>query len=132
MYIRIVTQKNKLTGQVYVTHSLVEAYRNAEGKVRQHTLMNLGTQFDIPKEYWKILADRIEEIRQGQVSLLELDPILEKEAQRIAKLIIQKYSETLASNQKPTQKQSDYQTVDLNIVVKKIYLILKKPLPCMI
>jgi transposase len=116
MYIRIVTQKNKLTGQVYVTHSLVEAYRNAEGKVRQHTLMNLGTQFDIPKEYWKILADRIEEIRQGQVSLLELDPILEKEAQRIAKLIIQKYSETLASNQKPTQKQSDYQTVDLNSI----------------
>jgi transposase len=116
MYIRIVTQKNKVTGQAYITHSLVEAYRNAEGKVRQHTLMNLGTQFDIPKEYWKVLADRIEEIRRGQVSLFELDPILEKEAQRIAKLIIHKFSENVSANKKATQKHSDYQTVDLNSI----------------
>lgn len=118
MYIRIVTQKNKTTGEVYITHSLVESYRNAQGKVRQQVLLNLGACFDIPKEQWKLLADRIEEIRQHQRALFELEPSLEKEAQRIAKLVIQKFSESPA-NQKNNQegmKEKDYQKVDLNSI----------------
>ena len=63
MYIRHVTQKNKKTGELYTTYRLVEAYRNAQGSVRQQVLLNLGCHFDVPKEQWKVLADRIEEIR---------------------------------------------------------------------
>jgi transposase len=98
---------------------LVETYRNAEGKVRQQALLNLGNHFDVPKEQWKLLADRIEEIRQGQQSLLALDTSLEKESQRIAKLLIQKFSRNESSGSSSLKKNSpppvsDYQTVDVN------------------
>lgn len=118
MYIRIVTQKNKNTGAVYATHRLVESYRNAQGKVRQHVLLNLGCQFDLPKDQWKLLADRIEEIRQGQQALIQLESFFEKEAQRIAKLVIQKFSETpvVEKNKKQTTKPTDYQTVNVNSI----------------
>ena len=71
---------------------MVEGYRTANGKVRQETLSNLGTKFDIEKDNWKPLADRIEELLSSQTSLFELEPSLEEEAQRIAGLISHKYS----------------------------------------
>ena len=92
MYIRKVTQKNKKTGEVYITHRLVESYRNVEGKVRQQALLNLGSHFQIPKEQWKIVADRVEKIRNGQKRLFDIEIDLEKEAQRIAKLVTHKLS----------------------------------------
>ena len=118
MYIRHVTQKNKKTGELYTTYRLVEAYRNAQGSVRQQVLLNLGCHFDVPKEQWKVLADRIEEIRQGQRTLFGLEVPLEKEAQRIAKCIIQKFSqvETASFEKTPTSPITDYQTVDLNSI----------------
>jgi hypothetical protein len=117
MYIRIVTQKNKATGEVYSTHSLVESYRNAQGKVRQHTLLNLGSHYEIPKEQWKLLANRIEEIRQGQKSFVLLESVLEKEAQRIAQLVIRKFSENVVFDKsKKTDQQNDYQLVDVNSI----------------
>lgn len=116
MYIRSVEQKNKTTGMVYSTHRLVEAYRNADGKIRQQVLLNLGCQFDIPKEQWKLLADRIENILRGQQPLFELEPFLEKEAQRIAKLVIKKSSQVIpiAVSHLEKTSQQDYQSVDLN------------------
>lgn len=137
MYIRLTTQKNKRNGETYATHRLVESYRNVQGNVRQETLLNLGSHFDIPKEHWKSLADRIEEIRQGQKSIIEMDPVIEKEAQRIAKLIIRKFSETKEKKNKTqeiknqqldwleshlsttealelVEAKADYQTVDIN------------------
>src|SRR5271156_5992581 len=110
MYIRSVTQKNKKTGEVYTTHRLVEAYRNAQGKVRQQVLLNLGCQFNFAKEQWKLLADRVEEIRHYQSSLFELEPALEKEAQRIAKLVIQKFSQesTQQNKKQEPNEQIDY------------------------
>ena len=126
MYIRRTEQKNKKNGETYATHRLVESYRNAKGQARQQTLLNLGSQFDFPKKQWKLIADRVEEIRSGQQSLVEIDPIIEKESQRIAKLII-----SIAGDDKQKIKiqqqaqlnffekdisQTDYQTVDINSV----------------
>ena len=71
MYIRKVAQKNNSTGKAYYTHRLVETYRNTEGKVRQRVLLNLGTNFSIEQNDWKLLADRIEEIMSGQETLIE-------------------------------------------------------------
>ena len=87
MYIRKSQQKHAKTGQVYTTYRLVESYRNAEGNVRQQTLLNLGSNFLFPQEQWKALSDRIEEIQRGQGGLFERDHGLEKEAERIAKLL---------------------------------------------
>jgi hypothetical protein len=117
MYIRIVRQKNKKTGEVYATHRLVEAYRNAQSKVRQQVLLNLGCHFSVPQKDWKLLADRIEEICQHQSTLFELEPTLEKEAHRIAKLVIQKSSAVRAAENKKSETENppaDYQTVDIN------------------
>lgn len=113
MYIRSVSQKNKVNQQVYTSYRLVETYRNVEGKVRQHVLLNLGNNFSIPSAQWKLLADRIEEIRQGQRCLFSLDDVLEKEAQRIAKAVIKKSSER-ASGDSLTKDRADLQRVDIN------------------
>jgi transposase len=116
MYIRSVTRKNKKTGEVYTTYRLAESYRNAQGKVRQQALLNLKSDFAVPKENWALLANRVEDICKGQQSFFDLENSLEKEAHRIAKLIIQKLSVTTSTPQvDPTFKSNtDFQTVDVN------------------
>ena len=42
-------------------NKLVESVRTEKGP-RQRTLLNLGTDFELPEERWKELADRIESI----------------------------------------------------------------------
>lgn len=112
MYIRKVAQINKKTGKRYYTHRLVETYRNAEGKVRQRVLLNLGTRFTIPQDKWKMLADRIEEIICGQ-QVLFLPPVdIETTAQSIAKRIIHRISA-----EEPKIKKAaieNYCNVDIN------------------
>lgn len=126
MYIRRTEQKNKRNGETYATHRLVESYRTAKGQVRQQTLLNLGSQFNFPKTQWKLIADRIEEIRCGQQSLIEIDPAIEKESQRIAKLIIsiagddnQKIKTQRKSQSDFIEKdvsQTEFRTVDINSI----------------
>ena len=54
-------------------------------KVRQRTLLNLGSDFDLPNEAWPELCRRIDEILNGQAPLIDGTPAaVEKEAQRIA------------------------------------------------
>jgi len=116
MYIRSVSQKNRTKDEMYTTYRLVESYRNTQGKVRQQVLLNLGAAFSIPKEKWGDLANRVEEIRNGQEALFNLDTSLENEAQRIAKLLIHKSSfiTSVSSNSSALKVETDYQTVDVN------------------
>lgn len=117
MYIRHVTQTNKKTGKRYTTYRLVETYRNQAGKVRQTALLNLGCHFEIPQKQWKSLSDRIEDICKGQESLMGLEDGLEKEANRIAKLVIKKYSglhHQPSQLEQEEQQTTDYQNVDVN------------------
>lgn len=120
MFIRASTQRDKKTNREYTTHRLVESYRNQSGKARQRTLLNLGVKFDIPREEWKTLSDRIEEILSAQETLFKLEEPIEKEAQRITKLLAKKYSETPAratGNNNSTHdliQNQDIQTVDIN------------------
>jgi len=114
MYIRKSQQKHAKTGEVYSTFRLVESYRNSEGKARQQTLLNLGSHFSIPQAQWKALADRIEEIQRGQGRLFDLEIALEKEAERIAKLLTKQWSEKETSSREAKTQVSDYQSVDVN------------------
>lgn len=120
MFIRASTQRDKKTNREYTTHRLVESYRNQSGKVRQRTLLNLGVNFDIPREQWKSLADRVEEILSAQTTLLQLEAPIEKESQRIAKLLTKKYSEAPTrviashSTNNSIAQDSDIQSVDIN------------------
>jgi len=112
MYIRKVSQKNKQTGKEYSTHRLVESYRNADGKVRQQVLLNLGANFEIPSEQWKQLADRIEEITSGQQSLLLPEETIESLAQSISKRVVRRAASETAST--AIQPEVDYYNVDVD------------------
>ncbi|EHO40654.1 transposase IS4 family protein [Caldithrix abyssi DSM 13497] len=87
MFIKEVTKKNKGYDKTFVYHQLVESYRTEKGP-RQRKLLNLG-KLTIPKDQWKTLANRIEEIISGQTSLIEVDEQIEQLAQRYASLLIQ-------------------------------------------
>jgi transposase len=83
MYIRRTLTRSRGAGESYFTHRLVRSERIG-GKVRQVTLLNLGSQLGIPAERWGELCRRIEEIVSGQASLMGLSGELEETAQRLA------------------------------------------------
>lgn len=60
MFIRKTQNKKKIIGGQNYTHRLVESQRTGK-ESRQHTLVNPGVYFDLPKEQWPILTKRIQE-----------------------------------------------------------------------
>ena len=83
MFIRR-TLTRRTGGQDYHSHRLVHSERDG-AKVRQRTLLNLGSDFDLPKAEWPELCRRIDEILNGQAPLIDDTPAaVEEEAQRIA------------------------------------------------
>ena len=78
------TLTRRTGGQDYHSHRLVHSRRDG-AKVRQRTLLNLGSDFDLPKAKWPELCQRIDEILNGQAPLVDDTPTaVEEEAQRIA------------------------------------------------
>jgi len=123
MFIRkTTTQKYSPNGNAYATYRLVQQYRNVNGVSKQETLLNLGGDFTIAPDNWRALCDRIEQLQGNSGSLFELElPLeLEKEAQRIAKLLAIRNSTKVTTKVVPVQKEEidkDYQTVDINSTV---------------
>ena len=95
MYIRRTQTRNTATGESYFTHRLVRSER-VGGKVRQVTLLNLGRHFAVPQSDWATLCARLEEILSGQGALLALSLRLEREAQRLAALLLVRQGATPA------------------------------------
>ncbi|MDL2286748.1 hypothetical protein LJC24_04885, partial [Desulfococcaceae bacterium OttesenSCG-928-F15] len=61
MYIRKTTTKKSATGTPYSTFRIVASER-VEGKVKQRTLLNIGSCFDLDEHLWSQLCKRIEDI----------------------------------------------------------------------
>ena len=110
MFIRAVEHKNKKNRKSYRTYKLVDSVRTERGP-RQTTVLNLGSDFDLPKEDWKELANCIEEIVTDQQSIFERPPKIRKIADGYARRIIQKQSTVITFEKK---RSPDYATVDLN------------------
>lgn len=112
MYIRRTAIKSRRTGEPYYTYRLVESVRSAD-EVRQRTLLNLGRHFDVPRERWALLAQRIEQLTSPQATLgvVQLPPGEEELAQRYAAQVIQ----ARARGPSPAG-EADYQTVDVSRV----------------
>ncbi len=70
MFIRCTKTRNRASGEPYTTHRLVQSVR-VDGTVKQQTLLNLGSHFDLPKAQWSAFAARVDELLHGQSSLLE-------------------------------------------------------------
>ncbi len=107
MFIRKTQNQKKRAGGHYYTYRLVESQRKGK-EIRQHTLVNLGVDFDLPKEQWPILTKRIQEILNGQQHLFKLDCKLEKLASSFAAKIIVKQQ-----NQNDNDTK-DYREVDID------------------
>jgi len=90
MYIRRTSIKSRRTGEPYYTYRLVESER-VGSKVKQRTLLNLGRHFDLPKDQWADLANRISQLldaTQGDLFSTELAPELEAIAQQYSAQIL--------------------------------------------
>ena len=70
MFIRRTQTRNRTSGEPYITHRLVCSAR-VGGAVKQTTLLNLGSHFDLAQDQWPALAARIDELVHGQPSLLD-------------------------------------------------------------
>jgi len=114
MYIRKVSQTDRKTKKQYFTYRLVESVRTERG-VRQRLLLNLGSQFSIHQDQWKLLADRIEQIVSNQAALFPLEGDIEVEAQYLAKKLINKNATTSDDISPPTPKTvENWQMVDVS------------------
>ena len=127
MFIRKVKTRTTDKGISYYSYRLVDTYRSA-GHVRQRTLMNLGSHFNFPQEQWPELAQRIENILQGQAELIIPEsPELEEQAQSISQLLLRKYSSSellglssarqeadLDNKETSNEASRELHTVDLN------------------
>ena len=77
------TKSRQTDGNSYHTHRLVRFERDGV-RVRQRTLLNLGRHFDIDRERWPPLCQRVEAALAGQTDLFDDVPAdVEREAQRI-------------------------------------------------
>ena len=70
MYIRQTTTRRKSKGESYSSHRLVASQRMGD-KVRQVTLLNIGSQFDTPPALWGDICARTEQLIGTQTSLFE-------------------------------------------------------------
>ncbi len=112
MYIRCTSIKSRRTGEPYYTYRLVESVRN-QGRVRQRTLLNLGRHFDVARDRWAALAQRIEQLVSAQDQMIELvlEAPLEALAQRHAAEVIR--TKARLDEGRPPE-QADYQSVDVD------------------
>lgn len=102
MFIRRTKTRTTDSGEHYYSYRLVDTFRDGN-RIRQRTLLNLGSGFHFPPEQWKELTQRIEQIVLGQHDvLLPVPPEVEREAQSITASLLNKYagSDLLLSPQK--------------------------------
>lgn len=81
MFIRRTQTRSRTSGEPYTTHRLVQTCR-VGASVKQTTLLNLGSHFDLPQQEWPALAKRIDELLQGQAPLI--DALLSETGQALA------------------------------------------------
>ncbi len=81
MFIRCPQTRSSKSGQSYTTYRLVQSVRTEQG-IKQLTLLNLGSHFDLPKDQWPRLAQRIDELLHNQPSLIA--STLSEQAQTLA------------------------------------------------
>lgn len=112
MFVKEISKRNKGYPKTFLSHRLMESFRTPRGP-RQRKIIDLG-RLDIPRDDWKILADRIEELLSGQQTFAVPDDHIESLAQYYAQLIREKEMHSLPMEEK---LPPDWETVDLHSLV---------------
>lgn len=91
MFIRQTRTNNTLTGEAYFTFRLVRGERIG-GRVRQVTVLNLGSHFAIKQADWPTLCSRIEQLLtpQQDFAALACSTAVERAAQRYAAQLVER------------------------------------------
>ena len=114
MYIRRTLTRTLPTGAQYFSHRLVRSER-VGGRVRQVTLLNLGTDFALGSTQWQALCSRIEDLLAGHADPVTTQdaPVLEVEAQRVAALLLSRQSRAAPRDEARTLESIDLGTLAL-------------------
>ena len=112
MFIRQTQTRPSSTGESYFTYRLVES-RRVGRKVSQHTLLNLGSNFDLAREAWPELCTRIEQILNSEEPLFAVDAAIEQSAQHLYSQIIARRGE-LQKQGDPGKETQCFEEVDVN------------------
>ncbi|MEI8158936.1 MAG: IS1634 family transposase [Burkholderiales bacterium] len=119
MFIRRTITNSKKSEQVYYTYRLVEGVRLGS-VVKQTTLLNLGSHFDIVQTDWALLASRIDALLRGQadLQLQSVPEAVEVMAQRCAAQLIARLPtpNTQQSKATGTQEPDRFQEVDVDSI----------------
>lgn len=110
MFIRKVQHTNRKNRKAYATYKLVDSIRTERGP-RQRVVLNLGADFDLPKDQWKDLANCIEGILTGQSSLIVYPREVRSLGSRYARNIIRQQASAVASEGEAGAPE--YATIDL-------------------
>jgi hypothetical protein len=124
MFIRCTQTRSRTSAQSsdapYTTFRLVQTSR-VGGAVRQTTLLNLGSHFDLPRPQWAALAKRIDDLLHGRCGVPDamLSAAGEALAQRYAAQLIalqpaDAAAQAEASRAKAGSQPDRYQEVDLD------------------
>lgn len=114
MFIRKTKKTHPETKKVYFVYQLIESVRTERGP-RQHILLSLGSELDLPAAEHKALANRIEEIIAGSQNLVPYPEKIEQLAQHYASKLIERLSKQ-TSKESIADEQPDYQTIDLHTI----------------
>ena len=112
MFIRKVPHKDKNNRKQYYTYKLVESVRTQRGP-RQRDVLNLGVDFQLPKQQWKELANCIEAIVTKQKLLFDYPNEISTLAKKYARTIIRQQSIAIDEDKDVI---SDYHTIDVNSI----------------
>jgi transposase len=119
MFIKKIDKSNPKKGKVYFTYRLCESYR-IDNKVRHRCILNLGKLEDVPREYHKLLCDRIEQKIKGTNLLFASIPDkVEKNAEYIYRRIVnEKLLDCTVPTPLPEEKTytPDIRKIDVNSI----------------
>ncbi|MDR2457979.1 MAG: IS1634 family transposase [Clostridiales Family XIII bacterium] len=88
MFIAKVKTGHSRDGLPYFTYKLLTTQKvGALGRTQQRIVLNLGARYSFPKEHWKSLCQRVEEILVGFTPLFLPEQSIEQEAKRLVHLI---------------------------------------------
>ncbi len=110
MFIRA-TKTHTTEGKPVRSHRLVLSQRIGD-KVRQRTLLNLGTDYPVPKEKWREVAGLAEALLHGRPPLLQAAPDVQAAAEDIVAKLRARGFRTEATQEEA--RKPDIATVDLD------------------
>jgi len=113
MFIRRLQHTNRKNRKAYATSKLADSIRTERGP-RQRVVLNLGVDFDLPKDKRKDLANCIEGILTGQSSLFAYPKEIRTLGSRYARRIIRMQASAVTSEREAVS--ADYATVDLTSI----------------